>query len=533
MKRLIEKIFNFESKTISGGAIIIAFFYLLNGAIALLRNGILASHFGASRILDIYWASFRVPDLIYVIFISGALSAGFIPFFAEKLNKSKEGAWQLANNILSTIILVLFIVAILVLIIAPFIVRLIVPGFDLASQKEVAKFLRIMMFQPIFLGVSAIFGGMLQTFRRFFVTSLSPIFYNLGIIIGAVFLTKIFGPIGLALGVLLGAFLHLAILIPSLKNIDFQFKFLPSFKSENLRNLISIAGPRTLSLISTQINFLVITIIASHLEKGSLAIFNFANDLHSLPQNIFAISFAISAFPILAGVAFDKEQFINFFVKTLKNILFFILPVSAFYFLFRQQIVFLTLKYGNFDLMAQNETSLILGIFSLNIIFASLIPLLIRVFFAQKDAWRPFFAGLVANILNIGLSLVLASLMGIKGVAISFIVSNFLNLLLLAIFINKRKVFERKSAVFLNFKKFIIKNFLATAITFILFFIISFFLPSFQNKIESLLYLIGGGVVFISVYLFFSYILMKEEFLKLLSEYPLIKNILRYHEKYS
>ncbi|MGB9848064.1 MAG: murein biosynthesis integral membrane protein MurJ [Minisyncoccia bacterium] len=533
MNKFVEKIFNFESKTISGGAVIIAFFYLLNGLIALLRNGILAYQFGASRILDIYWASFRVPDLIYVIFISGALSAGFIPFFAEKLNKSKEEAWQLANNILSTIILVLFIAALLILIVAPLIVKLIVPGFDVSSQKEVAKFLRVMMFQPIFLGASAIFGGMLQTFRRFFVTSLSPIFYNLGIIIGAIFLTKIFGPIGLAIGVLLGAFLHLAVLFPSLKSINFRFNFLPSFKSENIKNLISIAGPRTLSLISTQINFLVITIIASHLEKGSLAIFNFANDLHSLPQNIFAISFAISAFPILATLSFNAEEFSSYFIKTLKNILFFLLPAAAFYFIFRQEIIFLTLKYGQFDLTAQKETSLILGIFSFNIIFAGLLPLLIRVFFAQKDAWRPFLAGLSANILNVFLSLVLAARLGIKGIAISFVISNFINLVLLIWFIKRKNLLMGKEGLWLNFKKFFQKIILATIADFIFLFIIFSFLPFPQDKIIAIIYLISGGAIFVLIYLAINYFLMKEELIELLKDYPLIKKFVGKYEKNS
>jgi putative peptidoglycan lipid II flippase len=535
LKRLFQKLINFESKTISGGAFIIAFFYLLNGGLALLRNGLLASYFGASRMLDIYWASFRIPDLIYVIFISGALSAGFIPLFAEKLNRSKEEAVKMANNILSTIIVLLFIVAVLVLIFAPIIAPLIVPGFDKDAQNQVAKFLRIMMFQPIILGVSAILSGVLQTFRRFFITSLSPIFYNLGIILGIIFLTKIFGPIGLALSVLLGAFLHLAILLPSLKNIDFKIKFLPSFKSENIRQLFSIAGPRTLSLISTQINFLVITIIASNLEKGKLAIFNFANDLQSLPQNIFAISFAISAFPILSSLALDNQRFTETVIKTLKNILLFLIPIAAFYFVFQKQIVLLTLRYGHFDLKAVNETALILGILSLGMIASGLLPLLIRTFFAKKDAIRPFIAGITANVFNILLSLILVSRYGIKGIAFAFVVSNYLNLGLLIFMLYRKNIVEKTKNIWLSFGNLVFKILLISFLSAILSGLyLKFLAVNSTAFIINLVQIIIGGIIFALVYFVFGYFLMKEEFLNFWNNNPLLKRFNHFqNEKHS
>lgn len=163
---------------------------------------------------------------------------------------------------------------------------------------------------------------MLQNFKRFFITSLAPIFYNIGIIIGILFLVPILGLKGLAWGVVLGALLHLLIQLPSLKNLGFKFKFLLDFSSQNLKQIFILMVPRMLGLISIQINFLIVTIIASGLVKGSLSIFNFANDLQSLPQNIFAISFAISVFPVLAQLSEKREEFLKTFSYTVKNILF-------------------------------------------------------------------------------------------------------------------------------------------------------------------------------------------------------------------
>ncbi|MDD3614292.1 MAG: murein biosynthesis integral membrane protein MurJ [Candidatus Pacebacteria bacterium] len=530
MAGIFKKIMNFESKSISGGAFVIAIFYILNGVLGLIRNGLLASKFGASRILDIYWASFRIPDLLYVIFISGALSAGFIPFFAQKLKQSKEESWRLANNILSTLIFMMMVLAILMIFLAPLIVPLIVPGFDKADQAQVVSFLRIMMIQPIFLGISSILSGVLQTFRRFFITSLSPIFYNLGIIIGIVFFTQIMGPIGLAYGVVFGSLLHLAILLPTLKNVGFHFKFLPDFHSTNLKQLFSIAGPRTLSLISTQINFFVITIIASTLKEGSLAIFNFANDLQYLPQNIFAVSFAISAFPILSSLVHEREKFNETMVQTIKNILLFLIPISVFYFVFRSPLVNLTLRYGNFNISAANEALEVLGIFALGMVASGLLPLLIRVFFAKQDAYRPFFAGLSANVLNVILSLILAPQWGIKGLACSFVISSYFNLILLWIWLIRRKIIEMNIVDWKKLGRFILNNlFCATIAGVVSYLYLKFTYQLFTTTSfwSLFLQLFIGGVVFIGAYGGIFYLLMRDDFLNFFRENSFIKKLFK------
>ncbi len=162
---MISKILNHQSKTITKGAFIIAIFYIINGAMALLRNGLLAGKFGAKRNLDIYFAAFRIPDFLYAILIAGALSAALIPLFVEKLNISKEKAWEFSSKVLSVFALILLAGAIITIIFAPFLAKLIAPGFGLAHQKMVAHLTRIMMIQPILLGLSNIIVGILQSFK--------------------------------------------------------------------------------------------------------------------------------------------------------------------------------------------------------------------------------------------------------------------------------------------------------------------------------------------------------------------------------
>lgn len=497
---MIRKLLNHESKTVSGGAFIIAIFYLLNGILALARNALLAGHFGAGRQLDIYYAAFRIPDFIYVILISGALSAGFIPLFAEKLLKSKEEAWKFSSNILTTLAFILAIGAAIVAIFAPLIVPLIVPGFDAVAQQSVIRLVRIMMLQPILLGVSNIIVGILQNFKRFFVTSLAPIFYNVGIIIGILFFVPTLGLKGLAWGVVLGAVLHFLVQLPSLKNLGFSFKFLPDFRSENLKRIFSLMVPRTFGLISIQVNFFIITIIASTLATGSLAVFNFANDLQSLPQNIFAISFAISVFPVLSQFFGKREEFLNTFKETIKNILFFMVPIAIFYLVLRAQIVRLTLGYGNFG---WTDTILVidtLGIFALGMVAQSFLPLMVRAFFAMKDSIRPFLAGLLGNGLNIILSLFLAPRLGVRGLALAFMLAGYFNFYLLWKFLKKRFISLGENKVWPSFRRIVIAALMAALAIIGVLRLADMFLDThtiFGLLLQSLLSLVAGLAVYL------------------------------------
>lgn len=435
---MIKKFINHQSKTIGAGALVVAIFYGLNGLLALLRNGLLASRFGASTELDIYYAAFRIPDFVYAILVAGALSAAFIPLFAEKLNFSKDKAWALANNILSVFAVILSLGAFLAIILSPFLSKAISPGFDSQSQLAVSQLIKIMMIQPVLLGLSQIIGGILQNFKRFFVTSLAPIFYNLGIILGIIFLSPRFGLKGLAWGVVLGALFHFLIQLPTLKSLGFKFKFKPNFKSDGFKEVLKMMGPRVLSLVSVQINFLVVTIIASGLAVGSMAIFNFTNELQNLPQNIFAVSFALAAFPVLSSLANRKDEFVIKLKETISKVLFFIIPLSFFFFILKEEIVTLALGYGQFKGADIFLTSQTLAIFSTSIVAQGLLPLLVRSLFSLKDSLRPFLAGLVANIANIFLGIFLSKYFGVIGLAISFALASWLNLIVICIFLKKK-----------------------------------------------------------------------------------------------
>ncbi len=229
---MIKKFFNNgillnsePSKSVISAALVITLAGIASRILGLVRDRFLASTFGAGDTLDVYYAAFRVPDLIYNLLILGALSAAFIPVFTSLISQEKEReAWDLANDLMNIAIILIVAFSLIFAIFAPFLMKLITPGFPPEKINMAVFFTRIMFLSPLFLGISGIFGGILTSFKRFLIYSIAPIFYNLGIIIGVLFFVKFMGPIGLAWGVVFGAFLHMLVQYPAAKHLGFDYQ---------------------------------------------------------------------------------------------------------------------------------------------------------------------------------------------------------------------------------------------------------------------------------------------------------------------
>ncbi|MDD5294425.1 MAG: murein biosynthesis integral membrane protein MurJ [Patescibacteria group bacterium] len=317
------------------------------------------------------------------------------------------------------------------IIFSPGLTELITPGFSPEKQALTVALTRIMFLSPLFLGISAVLGGILQSFKRFFVYSLAPIMYNVGIIIGALYFVPAWGIYGLAWGVVLGASLHMLIQLPTTIALGFRHRLKIDFKDSDLKKIGAMMVPRTMSLAISQINLVVITIIASTLAVGSLAVFNLANNLQSFPIGIFGISFAIAAFPALSAAAFSKKDLVAGFSSTLRQILFFIVPSTVLLITLRAQVIRVIFGTGRFDWEDTILTMNTLAFFCLSLFAQASLPLLVRVFYARHDSKTPFFIGLFSALINVVLSLWLSSRMGVAGLALAFSLSSILNFILL------------------------------------------------------------------------------------------------------
>lgn len=445
IKKFVKNKFLNESPTqsVAAAAFIISFAGIASRLLGLVRDRILAGQFGAGDVLDAYFAAFRIPDLIYNVMITGALSAAFIPIFTE-LNETKnqKDAWNFSSGLLSLQMLVTGFVLIILMIIAPQLMQLLTPGYTGAKMDLTVTLVRIMLLQPFLLGISGIIGGALVSLKKFLIYSLAPIFYNLGIIIGALFFIKPLGPAGLAWGVVLGALLHLLVQYPAVKLSGFHFypTFFQAWKNPNVRKFFRLMVPRTITIAVGQINLTIITIFASTLAAGSMAAFYFANNIQSAPLGLFGISFAIAVFPTLSAHAAKKEhdKFIHVLSRTLRQILFFVIPISILIYVLRAQTVRILLGTGKFNWDDTIMTFQVLGFMAVSLFAQSLLPLLNRAFYALQNTKTPLYIAVVSEAINIIAVLLLIERFEVYGLAIAFSLASVVNMILLIFFLRKK-----------------------------------------------------------------------------------------------
>ncbi|MFH1598250.1 MAG: murein biosynthesis integral membrane protein MurJ [Patescibacteria group bacterium] len=437
---MFKKLLNKLQSTIAGGAIIIAFFSVISKVLGLYRNRLLASNFGAGDVLDTYFAAFKIPDLVFNILILGALSASFIPVFVQHWSKNHEETWRIANSVLNILLIALIIISIILFVLAPQLTRLIAPGFDEAKQALTASLTQVMLLSVIFFTISNVVAGILNSFRRFFAYSLAPVFYNVGIIFGILVLAPRMGSMGLAWGVVIGALLHLIVQLPTVFKVGFRYWPIIDLKHEGVRKIFKLMLPRTFGLAVNQINQLIIVIIASTLMAGSVAVFNFANDLQSFPISIFGVSLAIAAFPVFSQAFTENNQskFVSHFSKTFRRVLFLIIPASVMVLLLRAQLVRLILGTGQFDWTDTVLTARTFGYFSISLFAQALIPLLARSFFAKHDTKTPVIISLISMVINIGLAYTFTRFMDIAGLGLAFSIAAIINMVLLLLVLRKR-----------------------------------------------------------------------------------------------
>lgn len=394
--------------SINAAALLLGAAGLLSRLLGMVRDRILAGHFGASRELDIYYAAFQIPDFFFSVFLLGAASMAIIPVLIELTSRNFDAAKKFIEELLGIFFLCAGLVGLFVVAFVPFIMNLVMPGFDADEVYQVIFLTRIMMISPILLGVSGIVSSVIQTSRRFFVFALAPVFYNIGIIIGIIFFLPLWGLSGLALGVVLGALLHLFIQLPTFFSLGFRLPWKISVIdiSPALRRVLILSSPRVIASSVNQFVIMVLVGFASTLASGSIAIFQFAYNLQFLPVGIFGVSFATAAFPALVEAAArrDRAIFSRTFREALHSVLFWILPFSVLFFVLRAQAVRVALGTGNFDWNDTRLTAASLGILTLTIIAESVVALLIRAFYALENTWYPFYVNVASAAVKIGLA---------------------------------------------------------------------------------------------------------------------------------
>ena len=391
---MVKKIFRLIEREISGlheAAYLLGFFALLSQALGFLRDRLLASNFGAGEALDIYYAAFRVPDLIFIWSASMVSLSVLIPFLSKRREAGTAIARDFLDSVFSAFFAFIVVVSAVAFIFAPALSSLFFPGFEEEARSITAHLMRIMLLQPILLGISNLFASITQLERRFFVYAISPILYNLGIVIGVFFFYPAFGLSGLAFGVVLGAFLHLGIQIPAIARAKLMPR--PRFTIDVgvVQEVFITSLPRTAALSLQNITVLLLTALGSLLGVGSIAVFNLSWNLQSVPLAIVGASYSIAAFPTLAGLwtRGERSVFIATLSTAMRHILFWSMPSLVLFVVLRAQIVRTVLGSGAFDWGDTRLTAASLALFAASVVAQSISLLFTRGYYAAGKSRTP------------------------------------------------------------------------------------------------------------------------------------------------
>lgn len=398
------KIFNKESKTIAGAALIIGASAVLSRVLGLIRDRLLVGGFGVADELDAYYASFQIPNVLFALLVLGTLSVAFIPVFTEYIAKERtKEAWHMANAILTVVMVVMGALCLLLIIGAPWLVRAIAPGFEGEKMELTVKLTRIMMLSPFFFAVSAVFSSILNSFKQFMAVSIAPLLYNGSLIFGILFLSEPFGIAGVAYGAILGAILHLLIQVPSAAALGMRMRFVWDLKHRGVRQVGRLFLPRVFGIDISQISLLIGSVIGTTLAAGSVSLFNLSMNIAIVPVGIIAIPFAIAAFPTLSNAAAlgEEKEFVRAFASTFRQIMFFLIPFAALAIILRVHVIRIVIGTSNLSWEDTLLASASFAIFVFSLLFQGLTPLLARTFYALKNTIVPVVIAAISMTVNI------------------------------------------------------------------------------------------------------------------------------------
>lgn len=402
---MVRRLISFLGKEISGlheAAYLLGFFAILSQILALVRDRLLAHGFGAGTTLDLYYAAFRIPDFLFAVIASLFSASVLIPFLSEKVRAGSEPGREFLSVMFSVFLLSIAVASGAIFFAVPWLVPHLFPGFaDEPFKSELILMTRILLLSPIFLGLSNLFASVTQLYNRFFIYGISPILYNVGIIVGITFLAPRLGPVGLVWGVVLGALLHLLIQAPFVAKQGLFPKFVISFKKYRDSALVILLGiPRTFALSAQEVSKFFLISLASLLGAGSISVFSFSHNLQSVPLSIIGASYSLAAFPALSAffAAGERERFVDLLRTTSRYVIFFSLPLIALFIVLRAHFVRVVLGSGAFSWQDTRLTAAALAMFALSLAAQGLILVCTRARYASQNTKTPFYINIASSV---------------------------------------------------------------------------------------------------------------------------------------
>jgi len=427
---------NIKLSQISKISALLAVFFMADKAVALFRQVIIVRQFGLSLELDAFNVANNFPDLLFALISGGALAMAFIPVLTQTLTiEGRDSAWRLFSRIANLAFIVTLVIAIIVALLSDQMVQWqvgIAPGFERPQQILVAELMRLNLIATIIFSISGLVMAGLQANQHFLLPAAAPLFYNIGQIFGALILAPKegysigsiqlpafgLGVHGLVYGVIIGAALHLIIQVPGL--IKFQYHWRPGINlgDNSVQQVLSILGPRLVTMLFIQLIFLVRDNLASRLEPGSVSALTYGWMIFQVPETLIGTAIGTAMLPSLATLAAkgDWQEFTKTIEKAIQSLIVLTIPVA------------LVLSFGLGNIISSafhftdQQTNLVLWVtrgYLLGLAGQSVLEVAVRSYYARKDAITPLIASAINLVVYAGFALVLSKSLGVVGISLS------------------------------------------------------------------------------------------------------------------
>ncbi len=397
----------------------------------LVRDIVISYQFGTSRAYEAYLAGNRIPDLVFQIVAGGAVASAFIPVYTSYLARREEDeGWRLVSSLFNIGLLVLVPLVAVLMILSPQLMQIIAPGFDAETSALAANLARIMLISPVFFTLGCFATSVLNSHQRFLLASMAPASYNVGIILGALFLARPlaqmgqppFGlaPYSLAIGAAAGSALFLLVQVPGLMQVRMIYRPILDLGHLGVREVGRLMLPRTLGLGVAQVNFVVTLILASGMEERYAALY-YAWLLTNLPLGIFAMAISTAVFPTLATQsALDQiAELKRTLTASLRLILYLTIPASIGLIVLRYRVIQLLFERGEFTAQSTEWTAVALQFYAAALFAHAATEIVTRAFYALHDTRTPVLVAAGTMVVNVVLAVTLVGFLSHGGLALA------------------------------------------------------------------------------------------------------------------
>jgi len=445
IRLIMEQVKNSENSKVAKAAGVVGIATMISRIFGFIRDMVVAALFGASWIYDAFLIAFRIPNLLRRLIGEGSLTVSFVPVFTEYLrNKSRQEALELAHVAFTLLSIILVVISILGVLLAPLIVALQAPGFiQTPDQFALAVFLTRLMFPYIFfMSLVALCMGILNSFRHFAAPALSPVILNISMIAAALLLRDYFAePItALAIGVMIGGVLQLAMQWPFLSKFKVKFKFNFNWQHPGIKQMTVLLFPAILGAAVGTINVFVGNVLASFLPKGSVSYLYYADRIMELPLGVFAIAIGTASLPSLSEHALqgNREALKSTLSFSMRLMLFVTIPAMVALMALNLPIISVLFQRGAFDAQATVLTAQALFCYALGLWAFSLLRVVVAVFYSLQDAKWPMKAAVITLIVNLVASIILMFPLKHLGLALANSLAAAVNVIILGIVLRKK-----------------------------------------------------------------------------------------------